>query len=184
MLTGGRERTRMIKEKLNYITECEMVSGKIAETKTLISSKNKVETSWREYSNLKKKKGERKRENRERGLNLLSLPPLSETRSLTFSVCWLLSWVWMNCRHWLAKVWNHFNQTVRILCAPCGVMCEHAHMYMPEMLSSCGSSHSTWCQLNVLWLKPLKLGFTQICLCASTNADLTELSKQLYLIAA
>lgn len=46
----------MIKEKLNYITECEMVSGKIAETKTLISSKNKVETSWREYSNLKKKR--------------------------------------------------------------------------------------------------------------------------------
>lgn len=82
----------MIKERLNYITECEMVSGKIAETKTLISSKNKVETSWREYSNLKKKKRVRgQRENRERGLNLLSLPPLSETRSLTFSVCWLLS---------------------------------------------------------------------------------------------
>lgn len=76
----------MRKERLNSITECEKISRKIAVTKTLISSKKEVETSWREYGNLfiylfffLKKQDEGREEKIEKGgLNLLSLPLLSQ----------------------------------------------------------------------------------------------------------
>lgn len=72
----------MRKERLNSITECEKISRKIAVTKTLISSKTEVKTSWREYHIffffLKKQDEGREEKIEKGGLNLLSLPLLSQ----------------------------------------------------------------------------------------------------------